>query len=91
MAQWMFELHMQTFDSSVQKHDFTFQALSRKKLMFEQLIRNIFQSYYGKQQTLTQIYYNNSKNENKNHVSLLFLMVYIIFEALKLLLSTENI
>lgn len=38
----MFELHMQTFDSSVQKHDFTFQALSRKKFMFEQLIRNIF-------------------------------------------------
>lgn len=62
--------------------------------MFEQLIRNIFQSYYGKQQTLTQFYYNNSnitKNENKNHVSLLFLMVYIIFEALKLLLSTESI
>lgn len=79
MAQWMFELHMQTFDSSVQKHDFTFQALSRKKFMFEQLIRNIFQSYYGRQQTLTQFHYNNSnitKNEKKNHVSLLFLYYF---------------
>lgn len=78
MAQWMFELHMQTLDSSVQKHDFTFQALSRKKFVFEQLIRNIFQSYYGRWQTLTQFYYNNSKiTKKKYHFSFLWFILFL--------------
>lgn len=58
-----FTCRLLTFQSK--KHDFTFQALCRKKFRFEQLIRNIFQSYYSRQQTLTQFYYNNS-NITKN-------------------------
>lgn len=57
------------------------QALSRKKFMFEQLVRNIFQSYYGKQQTLTQFYYNNSnitKNEKiMYHFSFLWFILFV--------------